>query len=245
MSKTNGLMSPSTLVTMMYDCEAKGYAEWCEEYKSQPTQAMTLGSMVDALSQGEEVYNEFCASHPEIIKRDGSLKAEYVKGFNDYWHCVTTDPGWASYLTGDKQAHLQGTIDGIPFHGFADFMDDEKIVDLKYTKDIHPEWNGTSWTKSRHHDIRMAIYRELAYQMDGKLRECYLAALTKETPYDHEIIKVSNLTLLDAMDAVHTYMPRLKAILSGELVPDRCGRCEYCRSTKKFTEPKDSEDITL
>ena len=244
MSKNNGLMSPSALVTMLYDCEAKGYAEWCDEYTTQPTQAMLLGSMVDALSRGEDVYNEFCAEHPEIVKRDGTLKAEYVKGFNDYWHCVATDPVWASYLIGDKQAHLEGVIDGIPFHGYPDFMDDHRIVDLKYTRDIHPEWNGTSWTRARHHDVRMAIYRELAYQMDGKWRECYLAALTKESPYDHEIIHVSDLVLSDAMDKIHEYTPRLQAILSGEVPPDRCGKCEYCRSTYKVTVPVDSEEVT-
>ena len=246
MSKTNGLMSPSTLVTMLYDCEAKGYAEWCGEYKQEPTQAMMLGSLVDALSQGEEVYQQFLVDHPELCKqRGGGLKAEYTKAYNDYWHCTITDPVWHSYLTGEKQKHLTGVIDGVPFHGFTDFIDDTRIVDLKYTKDIHPTWQGVSWTRTMHHDVRMAIYRELAYQMDGIWRECYLAPLTKETPYDHDIIRISDLVLSDAMDAVHGYLPRLQAIINGEVEPDRCGKCEFCRSTKRVIEPKDSEDITL
>lgn len=239
MSKSNGLMSPSALVTMMYDCEAKGLAEWNEEYTTEPTQAMMLGSFVDALSQGDDVYRAFLMAHPEICKRGGDLRAEYVKAYEDWKNVSERDQVWMSYLQGDKQTHLVGEIDGVPFHGYTDFLTDDKIVDLKYTRNIQPEWNGTSWAKSRHHDIRMAIYHALA----GGDKKCYLAALTKETPYDHDILEVSPYTMAEAMEEVHKYMPRLKAILSGEIQPERCGHCEYCRATKLVTAPRDSEAV--
>lgn len=243
MSKSNGLMSPSVLVTMMYECEAKGLAEWNEEYTMEATPSMRLGSFVDALSQGDKVYRAHLVAHPEICKKGGELRSEYVKAYEDWQDVSQRDPIYMSYLQGEAQTHLVGEIDGIPFHGYTDFMTDDFITDLKYTRNIQPEWNGTSWARSRHHDIRMAIYHELALQMDGKDRKCYLAPLTKETPYDHDILELSPLTLSDAMDEVHKYIPRLKAILSGEIQPDRCGHCEYCRATKLVTVPRDSEAV--
>ena len=36
-------------------------------------------------------------------------------------------------------------------------------------------------------------------------------------------------------------MPRILAVKNGEVKAERCGVCEYCRSTKVLTEPIDFE----
>jgi hypothetical protein len=40
-------------------------------------------------------------------------------------------------------------------------------------------------------------------------------------------------------------MPHILDVKSGKVKPERCGSCEYCRATKKLTEPIDFELVGL
>ena len=58
-------------------CPAAALAELRGEYQREQTTALLVGSYVDAWFSGE--MEQFKAEHPEIFKRDGTLKAEYVQ----------------------------------------------------------------------------------------------------------------------------------------------------------------------
>lgn len=58
-------------------CEAAALAELKGEYRPPSSAALLVGGYIDAWFSGELPLYQ--AQHPEIFKRDGTLKAEYVK----------------------------------------------------------------------------------------------------------------------------------------------------------------------
>ena len=58
-------------------CEACGLAEVRGEYQREETTALLVGSYVDEYFTGS--IDRFEIEHPEIFKRDGSLKADYIQ----------------------------------------------------------------------------------------------------------------------------------------------------------------------
>ena len=70
-------------------CEAAAMAELRGEYVRQKTTALLVGSYVDAYFEG--TLPVFKGQHPEIFKRDGSLKADYIKAEQIIQRCES-DP---------------------------------------------------------------------------------------------------------------------------------------------------------
>ena len=64
-------------------CESAALAKVNGGYEQELTASLLIGSYVDAFF--ERTQEEFKANHPEIFKRDGSLKSEYVKAGNLYY----------------------------------------------------------------------------------------------------------------------------------------------------------------
>ena len=56
-------------------CEAQALAKLKGEYKEEPSTAMLVGSYIDSYFEG--TLDDFKTNHPEIVKKDGTLKAEF------------------------------------------------------------------------------------------------------------------------------------------------------------------------
>ena len=67
----------STQFKAFEKCEAAALAELRGEYTPPMSQAFLVGGYIDAWFSGELPLYQ--AQHPEIFKRDGTLKAEYVR----------------------------------------------------------------------------------------------------------------------------------------------------------------------
>lgn len=223
-------------------CEASAAAG----YHEPPTPSLLIGSYVDAYFSDE--LEEFKADHPEIFKKDGTLKADFIM-CDSLIERINSDETFLHYLSGEKQRIMTGTIDGVPFKIKMDsYIENEAIVDLKVMKDFAKVWSDTfnrytNFIEAYDYDIEMAIFQEICYQNTGKRLPVYIVAITKETPSDIGIFQLSQTILDRALNLVKEYLPRIKKILNGELAPTRCEKCSYCRSTKKAKVIKiDEED---
>ena len=67
----------STQYKAFQKCEAAAMAELRGEYVPETTTALLVGGYIDAYFSDE--LPAYQAKHPEILKRDGSLKAEYLQ----------------------------------------------------------------------------------------------------------------------------------------------------------------------
>ena len=111
-------MSASQLKAFL-NCEAAALAEIRGEYKQEKSTALLVGGFVDAHFSMEE--KQFADDNPEIFKKDGTLKAEYIQAI-DIIDRILADPLLTAMLRGEVQKVVTGAIEGVPFRGKLDCL---------------------------------------------------------------------------------------------------------------------------
>lgn len=219
-------------------CEAAAMAQIRGEWEQPKTTALLVGSYVDSWFEG--TLDEFRKENPEIFKRDGSLKADYVQA-EKIIERIQKDETFMLYMSGKKQIILTCELFGAPWKIKMDsYHPGNMIVDLKVMRSME-RIMGKSFVEHWGYDKQLAIYAAV----EGHDLETYLAVVTKQDPSDLDVIHVPKWRRVELLDEVEQSMPRLLAVKSGEVEPERCGVCEYCRATKKITEPIDFELVGL
>ena len=226
-------------------CEAQALAELKGEHSREVTDALLVGSYVDA--HFERTLDIFKAHHPELFTKSGSLKAQYNHA--EYMiQRVERDEKFMQYMSGEKQKIFVGEIEEVPFKIKVDSYHNGAVVDLKCVKDFLPVWNDK---KKRKDDFithwgylyQGAIYTEIVRQNTGITPEFYIAAVTKEKEPDIDIFHVDRETLDESLQEVKSLVHRFQSLKRGELQPQRCGRCAYCRATKILKAPRSFREL--
>lgn len=223
-------------------CPAKAMAILKGEWLQEETTSMLIGSYVDAWFEG--TLDEFKHMHPNIFKKDGTLKAEFEKA-NEIIQRVSQDELFMKYMSGKKQVIKTGTIEGVPFKIKIDsYHKGKAIVDLKIIKDFEPIYNAERGVKEDFirywgYDYQGAIYQAI----EGNKLPFFICAATKETNIDLEVISIPQIWIDIAMEEIKNYVGIIQAIKNGELEAERCGHCDYCRATKKLTRVISAEEL--
>ena len=226
------------------ECEAAGLAEALGEYERPKSKAFLEGGYIDAHFSG--VLPEWLAEHPEVVNsRTGALKAEYQRA-REAIAMAEHSEMFMEFLTGEKQTVLTGELFGAPWKAKPDFMLPDKIVDLKYMKDVLPVWSEGErkpFVDAYGYDIQGYVYQQIVLENTGKLLPFYLAVITKEEPADLWIINIPQWRLNACAEVVKYYTHRFTQIKAGEIEPVRCEACAYCRSTKVLDKVTNYEDL--
>ena len=222
-------------------CEAAALAEINGEYERKKTTALLVGSYVDAYF--ENTLEIFKAQNPELFKRDGTLKAEYIKA-DEIIARIERDEMFMRYMSGEKQVIRTGEIAGVPFKIKIDSRhEDIANVDLKIMKDFEPMYKPgegkLTFIEFWGYDIQGAIYQEV----EGNHLPFFIAGATKEDEPDIGIFQIPQGYLDAALDLVKELAPRYQSIKNGEIEPVRCEHCDYCKRTKVLTKIISLEDL--
>ncbi len=225
-----------------HKCQARALAELNGEYAREETTSLLIGSYVDAWFEG--TLDAFKESHPNLFKKDGTLKAEYEKA-NAIIDRVNRDELFMKYMSGRKQVIKTGTIEGVPFKIKMDsYHKGKAIVDLKVIKDFEPIWNEERGVKEsfiRHwgYDYQAAIYQAI----EGNRLPFYICAVTKETVPNIAVIHIPQNWIDMAMEDIKNEIGIIQAIKNGEIEAERCEHCDYCRMTKKLTRVISADEL--
>ena len=228
----------------MQKCSASALAELNAEHEREMTTALLVGSYVDAWFEG--TLDNFKKEHPEVFKKDGSLKAEYLQA-EDIIARVQKDELFMHYMSGKKQVVKTGYIEGIPFKIKIDsYHKGKMIVDLKVIKDFKPiydEDEGCYLDFIRYwgYDIQAAIYQAI----EGNRLPFYICAVTKEKTPDLKVIQIPQSWIDNAMEIVKHNVEMIDMIKHGEIPPIRCERCDYCKATKMLSRVISAEELLL
>ena len=222
-------------------CEAATMAELRGEWKRPKTTALLVGSYVDAWFEG--TLDEFKSENPEIFKRDGSLKADYVQA-EEIITRVQKDEMFMEYMSGEKQRIFTTTLFGVPWKIKVDSLLPDKIGDLIVMRSMDRVM-GKSFVEHWEYDLQMAVYSAVVKAVTGLNLETFLAVVTKQIPSDLEVIHIPEWRREELLDDVKKHLPHIIQVKTGQIEPVRCGVCEYCRATKKVTEPIDFEFVGL
>ena len=80
-------------------------------YEREKTSALLVGSYVD--SHFEETLDIFRAQNPQIFKKDGTLKSEYVQA-EQIISRIERDAMFMEFMSGKKQVHMTVRFEGVP-----------------------------------------------------------------------------------------------------------------------------------
>ena len=237
--RANRLYFSASQVKQFKRCEAMAMAEIRGQYVRPASTALMVGSYVDAALTGD--IEAWLNEHPEVRKKDGSLKAEFVQA-SEMVERAKSDRVFKEYLRGRHQAIMTGKIFGIPFKCKFDALREDRIVDLKTVKDMQPVYLpgqgrvdfATAWDWP----LQMAIYQRMYLLASGIRLPCYLAVITKETPADIRIVQIEQERMDAEIAWLEQAMPRFEAVKSGAIDPERCEMCEWCRESRILMGPE-------
>ena len=224
-------------------CEARGYAISRGAFQREETDALLIGSYVDAYFSGE--LDKFIKVHGDKMfsKRGGGLLAKFAHA-NDIIDRVEADPLMMEYLTGEKQVVMATELFGIPWKAKFDVYDETRIVDLKCVRDFEDVfekgYGWRSWVEYWGYDIQGAIYQKIEQIVMHREKPLpfYIAAVTKERVPDIKVIQIPQHVLDAAYNMVEAKIERFDLIKSGDVEPIRCEKCDYCKATKVLEAPE-------
>lgn len=225
-------------------CPAQALAELNGKWVREDTTALLVGSYVDSWFEG--TLDEFKKEHPEVFKKDGTLKAEYMQAETIIAR-VQQDELFMEYMGGRKQVIKTGYIEGIPFKIKMDsYHKGKMIVDLKVIRDFKPIYDEdegcyVDFIRYWGYDIQAAIYQAV----EGNRLPFYICAVTKEKTPDLKVIQIPQPWIDSALELVKHNIEMIDMIKHGEIPPIRCGHCDYCKSTKKLTRVISAEELLL
>jgi len=221
-------------------CEARAMAKFRGDWIEEPTPAMKVSSFIDAHFAGS--LDIFKAQHPDITTKAGCLKAEYTHNL-EIIKRIEKDPFFMKYMAGEKQVIMTAELFGMPWSCMIDsYHPGVTIVDLKVMADLRKshyvkDWGQMTFVQYYGYLEQAAIYQEIVFKKTGERLPFYIAAASKEEYPDLEIIGFTQGDLDDIMTVIERNMIRVKMVRSGEDEPDRCGECDWCRSTKVLKAP--------
>lgn len=225
-------------------CSASALAELNKEHEREMTTALLVGSYVDAWFEG--TLEVFKTEHPEVFKKDGTLKSEYLQA-DEIIARVQRDELFMEFMSGRKQVIKTGYIEGIPFKIKIDsYHKGKMLVDLKVVKDFKPicdEDEGCYLDFIRYwgYDIQAAIYQAV----EGNNLPFFICAVTKEKTPDLKVIQIPQAWIDNAMEIIKHNVEMIDMIKHGEIPPIRCEHCDYCKATKKLSRVISAEELLL
>lgn len=224
------------------NCEAAALAEAERTYIRETSRALIQGQYVDAYFTGN--VEEFRAGHPELFKKDGELKQTY-EVCEAAINRIKRDETAMEYLEGEKQVIVTGEIEGVPCKGKLDVLGQNRIVDLKCMRDFEARYKDgerLDFIRAWGYDIQAYFYTELVKQQYGETLPFYILAVTKEASPDLLLVEIPDWLITSAGEVVKHYINLFDLIKRHEIEPRRCGKCAYCKETKRIEKPMKYED---
>lgn len=226
-------------------CEKEALAKVKGEYVEPKSDAMLMGSYIDAYFSGE--LESFIAKTPELLdtrKKEPTIRQAFVNSCNEIISAIENDTMMMEYLNGEHQVIMTGEIKGVKFKIKIDSLLKNAIVDQKIMSSISDliwvEENGKNvkvdFVQAYGYDIQGAIYQEIVRQNIGHRLPFILAVATKEQGVDKALIEIDQYWLDKALKFVESKCERYDMIKKGLLYPVGCGRCPTCRKTKQCHE---------
>jgi len=222
-------------------CEARAMARVWGGWDEPPSQSSLVGSYVHAYFEG--TLKNFMKDHPEIFKRNGSLKAEY-KVADEMINTILKDEMCMAALEGEKEKIITFELGNCMWKAKLDILNLEKkrVTDIKAIRELGDKvWNPEKkayelWLDAYGYVGQMACYKKgikIAYNIDI---DPLILAVTKQDPPDKALIYFDEDRLNYELAQILFHLPRVLAVKNRQEIPRRCEHCRYCRESKKIKD---------
>lgn len=218
------------------------------EIEEEPSKSMLIGSYVDAYFSGE-LSNFVLSNYDVVFTLKGTKRAEFVKADEMIERCKK-DKLFMNFMSGEPQKIFTAELFGTKWKCKLDSYHENKcIVDLKCVEDIYKtfwvrDFGCMNFIEYWGYTTQLAIYQKIVELNTGKKLPCYIAAVDKTTSPAIEIIQIPDDKLAQDLSLIEYDVKHALALKNGEIEPNRCGKCDYCKATKVLTNPILLEDLT-
>lgn len=242
-------------------CEAATLATLRGEYEPEDKEALIVGGYLHAYFESPAAFAAYCEKYRDfILKPKGGKYAAFVKA-DEMIETLNADPKAMFYLEGLHEVIITPELWGVPWKFKIDVLNQSRnyLLELKTTASIREvvwvEKDGKrqpcNFVEGWGYLLQAALYAEGEWLHAGRgvreisegvtipdWRDVLCMAVSKETPCDHELIRLFDPDRFRAeLAAVEAKLPRIVAVKTGQEPPQRCGICKYCRQSKKITVP--------
>lgn len=248
------------------DCEARALAldrgEWQD---TRDPKALLIGNYVHSYFESKEAHADFVkANKSAIISSTGKTKGQTKSDFqiaNKMIETLDKDPLFNNLYHGlkghdvQKEMIVAGEIRGVKVKGKLDTVNHTKgyFIDLKTMKKLGgSEWVGELRMQApgvaaniinyKYH-VQLGLYQELLRQVTGKVYKPLVIAVSKEVVPDKEIVDIGQDVLDEGLQYFETNVERVAKVISGDVEPKKCGKCDYCKSIKKLDRIVNLNDL--
>lgn len=231
-------------------CEHMAHAKYVTaEYKDDDKKCFLAGNYVHSMFEGFEAHKEFLEKNKDKLhskRKPFGLLKEY-SDLDNLYNCVKGDEGFMFYLDGEKEKYYTAELFGVMWKMKVDVINHQYkfITDLKTCKNFELSWNNETRKQEMFYELhnyylQAAIYQAIIKIITGEKYEMYIAAITKEKSPDHELYEFKSENAQNEfykqLQIAQDYLPEIMSIKNGDLKPERCNRCDYCKMTKKITK---------
>lgn len=240
------------------ECEAAALAKLEGRYKGkEDSEAFLVGNYVHTYLEGEDAHAKFLDENFEkIFKTSVNKKTGDVIVTGKYAAFEKADKMIQTLINdevikrfidmdGENEVIMTGILFGVPWRIRIDkYMPSmNMIIDYKtcadfYKTEYNPETKQKeSFVESYGYLMRAAVYSEIEKQFSGRETDprFMLICVSKQDIPDKELLLLNNPERYDfELEQVKKNLVRIGKVKNGIVHPLRCGKCEYCRSTKKI-----------
>lgn len=245
-----------SLIKDFEKCQAATLARLKGEYEPDGNNtALLVGNFLHSFFESPKVHDKFIKDNlSEIQTKAGKARAEF-KQAETMIKTLDSDQAFRALYQGKKEVIVTGKIGGVDFMGKIDCLNLDKgyFVDLKTTRNIRElQWDNVkrrkvSFIEKYNYYIQLAVYQELIKQQFGVICRPMIIAVSKEPVPDKQAFVFEDFQeqtkLSDAMSALLEELPEIEAVKNGQVSPEYCGVCDYCKSHKHLSimSPTDLE----
>ena len=234
-------MSVSQLKNWL-ECEARTLAEMKGIYTKPPNEAMVIGNYVHAAFESDAVFSQFVDENNHIIFNNrGNKYAKYQQADNMI-DTIKNDKFSMFALNGEKEQIFTTEWLGIDWKIKVDAINHSNNIftDLKTCRDLNSRYYSekyndyVSFVEKWDYLMQMAVYRKIIHLSTGQYYTPYIVAVTKEDPPNKAVIHFDESRFDFEYEYVETELERIMKVKNEEVAPIHCGKCEYCRKSKKL-----------
>lgn len=247
------------------ECEAAALAKLKDEWEPATNSVpLLVGNYVHSYFESTKSHTDFLAAKSEDImtkptkkEPNGHLRSEF-KVANNMIQTLQNDEMFNYfYAPGDKEVIVTGKIDGYLWKGKIDslMLDKGYFCDLKTVDNIHKghyiedKRAYRPFIEARRYNLQMALYQELIKQTFHRVCQPLIFAVSKQDPPDKLGIDFDDdedrFDMQEQMEIVRETQERYWKIMNGEIKPESCYRCEYCRTHAQLSYFVHASEIEL
>ncbi|MGX7195205.1 PD-(D/E)XK nuclease-like domain-containing protein [Enterococcus olivae] len=235
------------------ECEAQAMARLKDDWEpSSDPVALLVGNYVHSKFESPEAHEKFKQENKDRMysKRSPHSLLKAFQVAEDMIQALEAQEFFTNLYHGEKEVIVQEEYLGVEWKAKIDCLnlENDYFVDIKTSADLEKKvWSTVynkrvSWVVDFGYYLQMALYAKLLEIKYGRTFTPVIAGVSKQEPPSVKVYQLDDWFLEVELAELEKVLPRIIQVKNGEVAPNYCGKCEYCRGHMKVSELSNTEE---